>query len=80
MSAGSSATTPTSLGLWPQLWPREWILRRRPEGRSLAWATRGHRAQQSLCSSFGCSRVNGFCFLPLSISVFGSLSEEFPCS
>lgn len=54
MSSGSSATTPTSLGLWPQLWPREWILRRRPEGRCLGLGYTG-----ALCSSFGCGRVNG---------------------
>ena len=46
MSSGSSATTPTSLGLWPQLWPWEWILRRRPEGRSLGLGSTGLR-----CSS-----------------------------
>lgn len=79
MSAGSSATTPTSLGLWPQLWPPEWILRRRPEGRSLGLSYTGPQgAAVTLQQLWLC--VNGFCFPPLSISVFGSLSEVFPCS
>lgn len=72
MSSGSSATTPTSLGLWPQLWPRQWILRRRPEGRCLGLGYTGAQGAAAALQQLWLQPCEWAHFPHVSISVSGS--------